>query len=346
KVKVPEYEEEMLNKKFMSLTVPLAFKIYEAFIIISVSGILTCYDPTIPFNKRILINIQYLTNIIVKMRYPSINENKFTLNTIAKRTPHFGKVEGRPFFMQYPLLCDIIGKVCTVSCIVSLGSITLLSFNRYILICHNSHYEKIFTRRSCIIMCISLYLVGMIMVLLNSAGIGGHGFDDKSLECIWDRMATYSYTVVFSVCLVWIPLIVLGISYLKLFLYVRHKRKQVTSTENAVHVDNKSLRLAKTIFIVYAVFSICWIPFAMLLVADAKDTFSHEVHLSITVFAHLHPSINWLIYYVTNGNFKTGCLKIFKIRGQEFSSQPIGTVPKSVPVMSIHMKSLSSEDLN
>ncbi|XP_052090330.1 melatonin receptor type 1B-A-like [Mytilus californianus] len=255
-----------------------------------------------------------------------------------------GKVEGRQFFMQYPVMCEIIGKVCTVSCIASLGSITLLSFNRYILICHNSHYERIFTRRSCIIMCISLYIVGMIMVLLNSAGIGGHGFDDKSLECIWDRMATYSYTVVFSVCLVWIPLIVVGISYLKLFLYVRHKRKQVTSRENAPIIDNKSLRLAKTIFIVYAVFSICWIPFAMLLVADVKDTFSHEVHLSITVFAHLHPSINWLIYFYTNRNFKTGCHKIFKIGGQEFSSQPIGPLPKSAPVMSIHMKSVSSED--
>ncbi|CAC5401053.1 unnamed protein product [Mytilus coruscus] len=252
-----------------------------------------------------------------------------------------GKVEGRLFFMQYPILCDIIGKMCTISCIVSLGSITFLSFNRYILICHNSYYEKIFSRRSCIIMCLSLYVVGMIMVLLNYAGIGGHGFDDKSLECIWDRMATYSYTVVFSVCLVWIPLIVVGISYFKLFLFVRHKRKQVTSRANAPIIDNKSLRLAKTIFIVYAVFSICWIPFAILLVADVNDTFSHEVHLCITVFAHFHPSINFFIYYFSNEKFKTEVHKIFKIGDKEVIQQLNDQVSLSV-VTRVNMKSSSS----
>ncbi|XP_063432392.1 melatonin receptor type 1B-A-like [Mytilus trossulus] len=252
-----------------------------------------------------------------------------------------GKIEGRPFFMKYPILCDIIGKMCTVSCIVSLGSITLLSFNRYILICHNSHYEKIFTRRSCIIMCLSLYVVGMIMVLLNYAGIGGHGFDDKSLECIWDRMATYSYTVVFSVCLVWIPLIVVGISYLKLFLFVRHTRKQITSRGNAPVIDNKSLRLAKTIFIVYAVFSICWIPFAILLVADSNDTFSHEVHLCITVFAHFHPSINFFIYYFSNEKFKKDFHKMFQIGNNEVEHQPNGQVSLSF-VTRVNEKSSSS----
>ncbi|XP_076091481.1 melatonin receptor type 1B-A-like [Mytilus galloprovincialis] len=224
-----------------------------------------------------------------------------------------GKIEGRPFFMQYPILCEIIGKMCTISCIVSLGSITFLSFNRYILICYNSYYEKIFTRISCIIMCISLYVLGIILVLLNYAGIGGHGFDDKSLECIWDRKATYSFTVFFSVCLVWIPLTVVGISYFKLFLFVRNKRKQVTSKNSASNIDNKSLRLAKAIFIVYAVFSICWIPFAILLVADTDDTFSHEIHLCITVFAHFHPSFNFFIYYFSNRKFKSDFHKLFHI---------------------------------
>ncbi|XP_052090332.1 melatonin receptor type 1B-like [Mytilus californianus] len=257
-----------------------------------------------------------------------------------------GKVEGRTFFLQYPILCEIIGKMCIISCISSLGSISFLSLNRYILICHNSYYEKIFTWRSCIMMCLSMYVVGVIMVLLNSAGIGEHSFDDKSLECIWDRMATYSYTVVFSVCLVWIPLIVVGMSYLRLFFYVRNKRKQVVSRENGPNIDNKSLRLAKTIFIAYAMFSTCWMPFAMLLVADADDTFPHEVHLFITVFAHLHPSINWLIYYYTNGNFKAGFHKIFRICSRRYKAQRDGQVSQSGTTTTrvINIKSVPSED--
>lgn len=160
-------------------------------------------------------------------------------------------------------------------------------------------------------MCVSLYLVGLFFVLMNLAGVGDHNFDDKTLECIWDRMAIYRYTVVFSVCLVWLPVIVVGLSYLSLFLHVRRKRKIIMNKEVSNQSKSKPLQLAKTIFIVYAIFSLCWIPFAILYVADVNDTFSREVHLGITVFAHMHPSINWLVYYKTNRNFKAGCQKLF-----------------------------------
>ena len=179
-------------------------------------------------------------------------------------------------------------------------------------------------------MCLTLYLIGTFLVLMNTAGVGGHGFDDKSLECIWDRMATYSFTVVFSVCLVWLPVIVVGVSYLSLFLHVRRKRKQIMSREVTDQSKSKPLKLAKTIFIVYVIFSLCWIPFAILLVADVYDSFSNKVHLSITVFAHLHPSINWLIYYTTNGNFKAGCKKIFQTHYSEFTPSQRPTTSNQV----------------
>lgn len=231
----------------------------------------------------------------------------------------------------------VVGKLCTISCISSLGSIACLSFNRYVCICHNSYYNKIFSRRNSIGMCASLYAVGLLLVMMNSVGIGGHGFDDKSLECIWDRMATYSYTVVFSVCLVWIPVIVVGVSYLSLFLHVRKKRNEIQNINVSNQSKSKPLKLAKTIFIIYTTFSLCWIPFAILLVADVNDTFSSELHLCITVIAHLHPSINWLIYFMTNSNFNTACKKLFHrnynqiIQGPLTSTAADGVVSANQP---------------
>lgn len=118
-----------------------------------------------------------------------------------------GKLEGERFFHQVPGLCEAVAYMCTVSCIVSLGSITLMSFSRFVFICHNKYYKTIFRKGTCIAMCVGLYLIGIFLVLLNLAGIGGHSFDRKSLVCIWDRMATYYYTVTFSVVLVWIPVL-------------------------------------------------------------------------------------------------------------------------------------------
>lgn len=161
-------------------------------------------------------------------------------------------------------------------------------------------------------MCVAPYCVGLSLVLLNQAGIGHHSFDGKSLECVWDRMATFPYTVAFSVTLVWFPSVILAICYLRLYLFVRNQKKiiqkyQIKSntfgTSQRHSRRNMQLSLAKTLFLIYAVFMTFWCPYALLMVVDVNNTFSHEVHVYITTFAHLHPSVNWLIYLFTQRRF-------------------------------------------
>lgn len=219
-----------------------------------------------------------------------------------------GKLEGEHFFDSVPGLCRTVASICTVSCISSLMTIAMMSVNRYFYICRQEEYRKLFTRKNCVLICLSLYGIGTILVLLNTADIGDHSFDRKSLECIWDRMATYPYTVVFSVALVWLPLIVTGTCYIRIYAYVREHRRKIQQQKefngsiSQAHRKQK-LQLAKTLFLIYAVFMTCWVPYAMLIVIDSKDTYPHELHVFSTVFAHMHPSLNWLIYYLTNKRF-------------------------------------------
>lgn len=145
--------------------------------------------------------------------------------------------------------------------------------------------------------------------MLNTADIGDHGFDRKSLECIWDRMATYPYTVVFSITLVWIPAIIIAACYFRIYVYVRAHGKRMRVSNKKMKC--KSFHLAKTLFIIYVVFITCWVPYAILIVADVNNTFAHEIHLYITMFAHLHPSFSWIIYYVTNKKFADGFKQLF-----------------------------------
>lgn len=77
-------------------------------------------------------------------------------------------------------------------------------------------------------MCVSLYLIGLLLILLNLAGIGDHSFNRTSLECIWDRMTTYYYTVSFTVIFVWVPLIVTGIFYCLIFIKCRASTKRIS----------------------------------------------------------------------------------------------------------------------
>jgi len=244
------------------------------------------------------------------------------------------KLEGVHFFDKVPGLCRTIGSLCTISCVTSLMTISAMSCNRYVYIVHNSRYTTIFRARNCVIYCVSFYCVGLCLVLLNLADIGDHSFDHKSLECIWDRMATYTYTIVFSVVLVWIPIIVTGCSYLHMYVHVQGVRNRVHNVNGNATGRSTGFKLAKTLFIIYCVFSTCWIPYALLIVADSQDTFSYELHVLIVVFAHLHPSINWLVYYVTNRKFHVAFKYLLRLN----RSLPVGSQTAAVSVISSQLE--------
>lgn len=223
------------------------------------------------------------------------------------------KTEGEDFFNQLPGLCQTIASLCTVSCVTSLMSIGLMSVNRYVYICVHDKYEYLFSKLKCVCLCVSLYFVGGFFVLLNLANIGDHGFDPKSLECILDHKATYPYTVIYSVVLVWIPSVLIAAFYLKTYLYVRAHCRRIANLPYPSTSTSKSFHLAKTLFTVYAVFITCWAPYALLIVIDREDRFPKELHLFISLFAHLHPSFNWIIYYKTNTKFANAYRRLFRM---------------------------------
>ena len=94
------------------------------------------------------------------------------------------------------------------------------------------------------------------------------------------------------------------------------RRQRVTGTQKSENSragggsTTSKLKLARALLIIYLVFSACWLPFALLIVLDADDTFSHELHVTIVAWAHLHPSINWLVYYLTHKKFHIAFRKL------------------------------------
>ena len=60
------------------------------------------------------------------------------------------------------------------------------------------------------------------------------------------------------------------------------------------------------LFISFAVFTICWTPYAILVVADFSDKLPMPVYLYVVMLAHLHASANWLVYAATNQHFRSG----------------------------------------
>jgi len=68
----------------------------------------------------------------------------------------------------------------------------------------------------------------------------------------------------------------------------------------------KTIRQVKTVFIIFIAFASCWIPYVVVLLYDTTDTLPLPVHLYTSMLAHLHASLNFAIYSLSNRSYRAG----------------------------------------
>lgn len=222
-----------------------------------------------------------------------------------------------------------MASLCLTACFCAFLSLTLLTLSRYIYLCHNHIYDKIFTRVSCIIICVISWVVAFLFEFPNFIGWGGHYFDQKNHQCIWDRTASLSYTMFVSIGLIGGPLLVMAICYFLIFQEIWKTKRDIykLDSENPNRMRkawNETVRSSKTLFCIFVVFLICWTPYAVTVTLDMQNNFSTEIHLFITLLAHFHSSVNCIIYTTGNKRFRMGILRCFGCTSSQksFCSNP------------------------
>ena len=66
----------------------------------------------------------------------------------------------------------------------------------------------------------------------------------------------------------------------------------------------ETIRSCRSLLVVFLAFCVCWLPYAVMIAVDLNDQLPMPVHLWVTWLAHLHSSINWIIYLITNSSFR------------------------------------------
>ena len=240
-----------------------------------------------------------------------------------------GLIEGHNYFTERPVLCDTISTLCLTACVNALFSIGGISFNRYLNICHTNLYSKIFSPKKNILFCLSFWCVGIILSLPALVGWTQNVYDHKMLECIWNRLHSKSFTIFFSAFIVATPVAIITYSFVRIFLSVRASRKRVaalshqdsqsvttsncsktTKNNSRSQAQRSSIHLAITLSVIFLVFVICWTPYALIVVIDMNDKQPLSVYLYILLFAHLHASLNCIVYGVTNRLFRQAYVQV------------------------------------
>jgi len=220
-------------------------------------------------------------------------------------------------------LCTASASLCVTSCVVSLLNIGCISVNRYVYICHHAAYRRLFARRTYFAIVAATWVVGLALDVPSHTGWSAHTFDRKTQKCLWDRTRSHHYTLFYVTVGMLLPFAIIVVCYWRIFVHIRRAKMRLLqarttgggggggggvrlgswSTQAAIV---KTIRQIKVIVIIFAVFCVCWAPYAVVLLSDEFDEFPLSVHLYASMVAHLHASVNFVIYGLTNKGLRAG----------------------------------------
>ncbi|XP_046363553.1 melatonin receptor type 1B-like [Haliotis rufescens] len=230
------------------------------------------------------------------------------VTAIADPMSIVAKTLGWNFFSLVQPLCVIIGTICTMSCVVSLLTIATIGVNRYLIVCHSHGFVG---KRVQTITLTCIYGWAITVVSMTFFGFGRHGFNNKTHMCLLVQgPSTGSFMVFFVVVCLWTPMMATLLSYGNLYHRVTKSRQRILAVTNTFKSNRKrktqgdSVQLAKTAFIIFSVFVICWFPISVLFLADRHGGVDPGISILLSTFAHIHPSLNFFVFYGTNKRFR------------------------------------------
>lgn len=111
-----------------------------------------------------------------------------------------------------------------------------------------------FTFKKTIGFCAIAWVAGVVVDIPNFVGWGGHFFDPKSANCMWNRLASSSYSLFFPITAIFFPCVCIFICYLRIFLFAFRSKSKVSTGKDMA----QSLKVARSLFASFALFTICW----------------------------------------------------------------------------------------
>ncbi|CAH1794626.1 unnamed protein product [Owenia fusiformis] len=280
----------------------LPFVFYEGFLVVvgAVGNILIIGAYVVVKSMRTLPNTFVFSLAI----------SNFMVTSILQPFMMVGALMGEQFILvQRPGLCTVITYVCIQSCMSSSSNIMLVSLNRYICICKNSWYSKIYSKKSVAVMIMAAWFNGFVWNVFLWVGWSEVSFERKQFTCMWNRQKNFSYHVIgLAICAVLVPVSVTAVSYILILLKVKESKKKIQAfnKKDKNQSTSSDIRLARMLFIMFAVYCILCAPYAFITTFDFNDQAPYYWYATFLHMFHTNSAVNFIIYGITNKSFRTG----------------------------------------
>lgn len=258
------------------------------------------------------------------------------LMTVNLAVFDFGiSVTGKPFFVVSSFShrwlfgwegCSFYGWAGFFFGCGSLITMTMVSLDRYLKICHLS-YGTWLKRHHAFLVLVFIWVYAAFWATMPLVGWGHYAPEPFGTSCTldwWLAQATVSgQSFVLSIlffCLI-LPTIVIVFSYVKIIFKVKSSAKEISNMDARINnCPNLEIKLTKVAMLICAGFLIAWIPYAVVSVVSAfgePDSVPIPVSVIPTLLAKSSAMYNPIIYQVVDlkkSCTRSSCFKVLKKR--------------------------------
>lgn len=210
--------------------------------------------------------------------------------------------------------CTISGYFNALLATVSVTSLAIISVSRYYLIVRFSDYIKIFKCRNVGVMSTAIWVVSAICTFPPVVGWGQYIFLPGGALCFLYFGSSVSYSTVFTVLMLGVPILVMVFCFTKVYLVVRKRRRATTprETHKLKLIERKEISAAKTLFCVVVMVLLFWTPLVVIyiLVSSGVTEIPRQVSLMTTFFALLPCACKPIIYFIMKLQFRRAFLRL------------------------------------
>lgn len=230
---------------------------------------------------------------------------------------------------RYPIVNDahcIVNGYLAMSCYsVFLLTLTAISFDRYMRVCHDNLHRKYFSRKTCLCACAVIWVAGCLTPL-PAALSSSLGFDTKTSICVTKPLTPPSVSLPYLICFVF-SLAASGFFNLRIYTVYRATRRRVQQSCHGApralqnpdgasggqqplqpqkSVASSDVALLRSLLVIFSCLVLFVTPGSVARGLREKVDIPNVLYAFFVWLMSLNSSIDWIVYGLMNTRFRHG----------------------------------------